>query len=201
MSSQLFDNAVSNLMRLPGIGRSSAMRHALFIMRQDKQTAQNIAEAILTLSRDVKRCNVCHDISDTDTCAICSDTRRDHSTICVVADIEDVMALERSAAYRGVYHVLGGVISPMNGVAPPDLFIAHLIERVKHDNGTIREIIFALPSTMEGDTTAFYITRQLEPYRDRVTLTTIARGISVGEELQYTDDLTLTRALEGRREI
>lgn len=195
MASILLDNAVSQFSRLPGIGRKTALRLVLHMLRQETEDVQQFADALTILKRDVKYCRECHNISDTDLCPICSDTSRDHSLICVVENIQDVLAIEHTQQYRGVYHVLGGIISPMDGIGPSDIEIDSLVERIK--SGTIKEVIFALASTMEGDTTNFYISRRLQPYSD-VKLSVIARGISVGDELQYTDEVTLGRSILNR---
>ena len=180
---------------MPGIGRKTALRLVLHLMRQDEGDVLSFSEAIATMKREVKYCKTCHNISDSETCPICSDARRDASTICVVENIQDVMAVENTQQYNGLYHVLGGVISPMDGVGPANLEIDSLVERVAR--GGIKEVILALSSTMEGDTTNFYIFRKLAPYTD-VKLSIIARGISVGDELEYTDEVTLGRSILNR---
>lgn len=192
--SMLLEKAVSEFSKLPGIGRKTAMRLVLHLLRQDTPTVEAFGNAMITLKHEVKYCNVCHNISDTETCQICANPQRDASTICVVENIRDVMAVESTQQFRGLYHVLGGVISPMDGVGPGDLQIAGLIERVS--NGGINEVILALSSTMEGDTTNFYIYRKLE--KTGVKLTVIARGISIGDELEYTDEVTLGRSIVNR---
>lgn len=170
------------------------MRLVLHLLRQDLQTVEAFGNAVIKLKREVKYCKVCHNISDTDVCQICSNPSRDASTVCVVENIRDVMAVENTQQYKGLYHVLGGVISPMDGVGPSDLQIDSLVDRVK--SGTVKEVILALSSTMEGDTTNFYIFRKLAPYD--VKLTMIARGISIGDELEYTDEVTLGRSIVNR---
>ncbi len=192
--SKLLDKAVSELSRLPGIGKKTAFRLALFLLRQNESDVDAFTDAISRMRKEVKYCKVCHNISDTDVCPICADSNRDASTICVVENVQDVMAVENTQQYHGLYHVLGGIISPMDGVGPDSLEIDSLVERVA--KGDVREVILALSSTMEGDTTAFYISRKLAPYD--VTLSAIARGISVGNELEYTDEVTLGRSILNR---
>ena len=196
--SQLLEQAVQEFAKLPGIGRKTALRLVLHLLRQDTDEVAHFADTVAKMRREVKRCRVCHNISDSDTCPICSDPRRDTSTICVVENIQDVMAIENTQQFTGLYHVLGGVISPMDGVGPADLEIDSLVERVK--SGDVKEVILALSSTMEGDTTGFYIFRRLAPYSD-VKLSIIARGISVGDELEYTDEVTLGRSILNRTEF
>lgn len=195
--SVLLEKAVGEFAKLPGIGRKTAMRLVLHLLRQETPTVEAFGNAITTLKHEVKYCKVCHNISDTDVCRICSDMRRDASTVCVVETIRDVMAVENTQQYKGLYHVLGGVISPMDGIGPSDLQIDNLVERVK--KGGVKEVILALSSTMEGDTTNFYIFRKLAPYD--VKLTMIARGISIGDELEYTDEVTLGRSIVNRTEF
>lgn len=193
--SQLLEKAVQEFSKLPGIGRKTALRLVLHLLRQDADSVAQFADAVGRLKQEVKYCRVCHNISDSDTCPICSDLRRDVTTVCVVENIQDVMAVENTQQYHGLYHVLGGVISPMDGIGPSDLEIGSLVERVK--SGGVKEVILALSSTMEGDTTNFYIFRKLAPFTD-VKLTIIARGISVGDELEYTDEVTLGRSILNR---
>ena len=193
--SQLLERAVQEFSRLPGIGRKTALRLVLFLLRQDTDDVLRFAEAISTMKREVKHCHVCHNISDADTCPICADPRRDTKTVCVVENIQDVLAIENTQQYHGLYHVLGGVISPMDGVGPGDLEIESLVSRV--GEGHVNEVILALSPTMEGDTTNFYIFRKLASYTD-VRITIIARGISVGNELEYTDEVTLGRSIVNR---
>ena len=183
--------------KLPGIGRKTALRLVLNMLRRSEEEVEEFAGAVSRLRKDVKYCRVCHNISDTDVCPICSDTRRDASTICVVENIRDVMAVENTQQYSGLYHVLGGIISPMDGIGPSDIEIDSLVKRVA--DGGVREVILALSSTMEGDTTNFYISRKLAPYD--VELSVIARGISVGDELEYTDEVTLGRAIINRTKM
>ena len=192
--SALLERAVKEFTKLPGIGRKTATRLVLYLLRKREDEVADFSDAIITLKREAKYCTECHSISDTDICPICANPMRDHSTICVVENIQDVMAVENTMQYRGVYHVLGGVISPMDGVSPGDLHIESLINRVA--TGKVKEIILALSSTMEGDTTNFYIYRKLQQYD--VKLSVIARGISVGDELEYADEVTLGSSIKNR---
>lgn len=192
--SQLLEKAVSEFSRLPGIGRKTALRLVLHLLRQPTEDVEQFASAVTRMKQEVKYCRVCHNISDTDVCPICNDHRRDASVICVVENIQDVMAIENTQQYHGLYHVLGGIISPMDGIGPSDIEIASLVERV--EAGGIHEVILALSSTMEGDTTNFYISRKLEGTDVRLSI--IARGISVGNELEYTDEVTLGRSILNR---
>lgn len=192
--SMLLEKAVGEFAKLPGVGRKTAMRLVLHLLRQDTAVVEAFGNAMITLKHEVKYCKVCHNISDTETCRICSNPARDASTICVVESIRDVMAVEATQRYRGLYHVLGGVISPMDGIGPSDLQIESLVERVK--GGEVKEVILALSSTMEGDTTNFYISRKLDGMD--VKLSVIARGISIGDELEYTDEVTLGRSIINR---
>ena len=196
MASKLLDNAVSQFSRLPGIGSKTALRLVLHLLRQEEEEVKCFADALVALRQGVKYCKVCYNISDTELCPICSDINRDTSLICVVENIQDVMAIEHTQQYRGLYHVLGGVISPMDGIGPGDVRIEELIDRISN-NGNIKEIIFALASTMEGDTTNFYISRRLKQFPN-LKLSVIARGINVGDELQYTDEVTLGRSILNR---
>lgn len=193
--SVLLEKAVGEFCKLPGIGRKTALRLVLHLLRQPVSDAESFSSAVLHVRKDIKYCRVCHNISDEDMCPICSDPRRDRSIICVVENIQDVMAIENTQQYNGLYHVLGGVISPMDGIGPGDLEIASLVQRVK-DDPEVREVILALSSTMEGDTTNFYIHRQLGPLHVKVTM--ISRGISVGNDLEYTDEVTLGRSIVNR---
>ncbi|MBQ2126969.1 MAG: recombination protein RecR [Bacteroidaceae bacterium] len=193
--SALLERAVKEFSKLPGIGRKTATRLVLHLLRKKEDEVESFSSAIITLKREAKYCKECHSISDTDICPICANPLRDHSLICVVENIQDVMAVENTMQFRGVYHVLGGVISPMDGVSPGDLHINSLIERVA--TGEVKEIILALSSTMEGDTTNFYIYRKLQQYD--VKLSVIARGISIGDELEYTDEVTLGSSIINRR--
>ena len=189
------EKAVQEFAKLPGIGRKTALRLVLNLLRREEDEVLQFTETIAHMRQEVKHCRVCHNISDNEVCPICSDPRRDTTTICVVENIQDVMAVENTQQYQGLYHVLGGVISPMDGVGPADLEIDSLVERVRQ--GEVKEVILALSSTMEGDTTNFYIFRKLAPYTE-VKLTIIARGISVGDELEYTDEVTLGRSILNR---
>lgn len=192
--SVLLEKAVSEFAKLPGIGRKTAMRLVLHLLRQETASVESLGQALVTLKHEVKYCRVCHNISDTELCQICSSPSRDASQVCVVENIRDVMAVENTQQYRGLYHVLGGVISPMDGVGPGDLQIDSLVKRV--EAGGIDEVILALSSTMEGDTTNFYIYRKLA--HTEVKLTVIARGIPVGDELEYADEVTLGRSIMAR---
>lgn len=194
-SSILLENAVEALSKLPGVGRKTALRLALHLLNEEASETEMIAEALLKMRRNIMLCERCHNISDTKVCSICSNPRRDENTLCVVADMRDVLAIEQTASYNGLYHVLGGVISPIEGVGPNDLSIADLVDRVHRED--IREIILALPATIEGDTTNFYIYRQLGDFTGKVTV--IAKGIAVGDTLEYVDEITLGRAIQNRR--
>lgn len=193
-SSKLLENAVYEMSQLPGIGKRTALRLVLHLLKQPETQTQNLSNALSKLREEVNFCKNCYNISDVELCEICANPKRDAATICVVEDIRDVMAIENTSQYRGLYHVLGGKISPMEGVGPQDLNIAPLIEKVK--GGGVGELIFALSSTMEGDTTNFYIYKQLEGVE--VKTSTIARGISVGDELEYADEVTLGRSILNR---
>ena len=193
--SELLEKAVQEFSKLPGIGRKTALRLVLNLLRREEDEVLQFTETIARMRQEVKHCSVCHNISDSEVCPICSDPRRDTTIICVVENIQDVMAVENTQQYQGLYHVLGGVISPMDGVGPADLEIESLVERVRQ--GGVKEVILALSSTMEGDTTNFYIFRKLAPFTE-VKLTIIARGISVGDELEYTDEVTLGRSIMNR---
>jgi recombination protein RecR len=190
----LLEKAIDEFSKLPGIGRKTATRLVLHLLRQDLEAVDVFGNAIVTLKHHVKYCTVCHNISDTEICQICANPGRDASTICVVESIRDVMAVEATGQFHGLYHVLGGVISPMDGVGPSDLQIDSLVRRVLEKN--IKEIILALSSTMEGDTTSFYIYRKLEKHT--VKLSMIARGIAIGDELEYADEITLGRSIVNR---
>lgn len=192
--SQLLERAVEAFSQLPGVGRKTALRLVLHLLRQSTEDVDSFADAVIRVKHDVKYCKVCHNISDNEVCSICSDPRRDSSVVCVVENIQDVMAIENTQQFHGLYHVLGGIISPMDGIGPHDLEIESLVERVEED--TVKEIILALASTMEGDTTNFYISRKLKD--TGVKLSVIARGISVGDELEYTDEVTLGRSILNR---
>ncbi len=192
--SQLLEKAVSEFAKLPGIGRKTALRLVLHLLRQETDDVEHFAEALTRMRHEVKHCRVCHNISDSELCPICANPQRDSSTICVVENIRDVMAIENTAQYNGLYHVLGGVISPMDGIGPSDLEINSLVSRVAE--GGVKEVILALSPTMEGDTTNFYIFRKLAAYD--VKLSVIARGIAVGDELEYADEVTLGRSILNR---
>ena len=189
--SLLLDRAVGEFAKLPGIGRKTALRLVLHLLKQSTEDVEAFADALTTMKHDVKYCSVCHNISDTDICPICSDHRRDSSQICVVENIRDVMAIENTMQYHGLYHVLGGIISPLDGVGPSNIEIASLVERVAA--GGVTEVILALSPTLEGDTTNFFISKKLRQYH--VNITVIARGISVGNELEYADEVTLGRSI------
>jgi len=192
--SKLLENAVNEFASLPGIGRKTAFRLVMNLLRRDSEEVKRFGESIVRLHREIHYCKVCHNISDSEICTICSDDKRDRSMICVVENIQDVMAIENTRQYKGVYHVLGGIISPVDGIGPADLKIDSLEEKVKA--GGIAEIILALSTTMEGDTTNFYLFRRLNKYN--VYLTTLARGVAIGDELEYTDEITLGRAINNR---
>ena len=192
--SRLLESAVQEFSRLPGIGRKTALRLVLHLLRQDSSDVERFAQAVSTMKREVRFCKCCHNISDDELCPICSDQRRDASTVCVVENVQDVMAIENTQQFHGLYHVLSGIISPMDGIGPSDLEIASLVDRVA--GGGVKEVILALSPTMEGDTTNFYLFRKLAPYD--VTVSVIARGVSVGGELEYTDEVTLGRSILNR---
>ena len=190
-SSKLLENAVREMALLPGIGKRTALRLVLHLLKQPVDQTKFLSEALTTMRENVKFCLSCHNISDVDLCEICSNNSRDHQIICVVEDIRDVMAIENTRQFRGIYHVLGGKISPIDGVGPSQLNISTLVEKVKM--GKVQELIFALSSTMEGDTTNFYIYKQIQDCQ--IITSTIARGISVGDELEYADEVTLGRSI------
>ncbi|MFA6643886.1 MAG: recombination mediator RecR [Bacteroidales bacterium] len=192
--STLLENAVNEFAKLPGIGKKSALRLVLHLLRQDEEKVVTFADTILKLRQKIKYCAICHNISDIDICEICSDKSRSNSLICVVENVKEVMAIEKTDQFRGLYHVLGGIISPIDGIGPSDLEIASLEERVK--SGEIKEVILALSATMEGDTTNFYIYRKLQPYNIKVSI--IARGVSIGDEIEYADEVTLGRSILNR---
>lgn len=193
-ASSLLENAVGEFAKLPGIGRKTALRLVLYMLRQDESFAVSLGEALIKLRREVRYCNVCHNISESEVCAVCGNASRDHSVICVVENVKDVMSIENTGRHNGVYHVLGGLISPMDGIGPQDVEIDSLVQRV--EQGGVKEVILALSATMEGDTTAFYIFRRLSGLNVKVTV--IARGVQVGNELEYTDELTLGRSIMNR---
>ena len=190
----MLEKAVAEFAKLPGIGRKTALRLVLHMLRQEQQDVESFTSAINRLKQEVKYCRICHNVSDTDICPICADPKRDASTVCVVENIQDVMAIENTQQYHGLYHVLGGIISPMDGIGPGDIEIDSLVERVSA--GGINEVILALSSTMEGDTTNFYIFRKLADADVKISV--IARGISVGDEIEYTDEVTLGRSILNR---
>lgn len=192
--SVLLENAVNELASLPGVGRKTALRLALHILRRNEEYIDNFASALVTLRHNVKYCKVCHNICDDDICSICSNPSRDHSMVCVVENVKEVMAIENTGQFKGVYHVLGGIISPMDGIGPSDLNIDSLVERVA--SGEVKEVLLALSTTMEGDTTNFFIYRKLSAYDVRVTV--IARGVSIGDEIEYADEITLGRSIVNR---
>ena len=190
-SSKLLENAVYEVSQLPGIGKRTALRLVLHLLRQDHDQTTRLANALISLRNEIKFCSSCHNISDVTLCEICANPMRDKSVICVVEDIRDVMAIENTGQFRGLYHVLGGKISPMDGIGPSDLFIDSLVGKVRHEE--VKELIFALSSTMEGDTTNFYIYKQIEG--TGIKTSTIARGVAVGDELEYADEVTLGRSI------
>jgi len=192
--SKALENAVNHFASLPGIGRKTAFRLVMSLLRKEKEEVIRFGESIATLHDDIMRCKICNNISDSDICNICSDDKRDKSLICVVENIQDVIAIENTRQFRGVYHVLGGIISPIEGIKPSDLNINSLEEKAM--SGNVNEIIFALSATMEGDTTNFYLYKRLNKYN--VTLTALARGVAIGDELEYTDEITLGRAINNR---
>ncbi len=193
-SSKLLENAVNEVSRLPGIGKRTALRLVLHLLKQPSDHTKFLTEALVKLRNEVKTCKKCHNISDSILCDICSNPNRKEEIVCVVEDIRDVMAIENTGQFRGLYHVLGGKISPIEGIGPQNLNIESLVEKVK--SGEVKELIFALSSTMEGDTTNFYIYKQIEEFN--VTTSTIARGIAVGDELEYADEVTLGRSIQNR---
>ncbi len=197
LPSTLLENAVHEFSKLPGIGRKTALRLALHLLKQNEQEVELFGNAMIRLRKEIVYCRVCYNISDTDVCSICSNPSRDAQTVCVVENIRDVMSIENTQQYKGLYHVLGGIISPMEGIGPSDLQIDSLIERVK--SGNVREVILALSATMEGDTTNFYIYRKLEPFNIKVSA--IARGVAVGDELEYADEVTLGRSILNRMDF
>jgi recombination protein RecR len=193
LPSKLLDTAVSEFARLPGVGRKTALRYVLHLLRNEKETAMGLANSILKMKEQIRFCSECYNVSDTEVCSICNNQSRDRRVICVVQDVRDVMAIENTGSFKGVYHVLGGLISPMEGIGPADLFIDVLLRRVGEG---AEEVILALSATTEGDTTSFYLARKLQPLS--VTISTLARGVPVGDELEYTDEVTLGRSLQNR---
>ncbi|GAB3236277.1 recombination mediator RecR [Hymenobacter seoulensis] len=196
--SKLIENAVGELSKLPGVGKKTALRLALHLLKAEADTTATLAEALAKMRFEIRYCDTCHNISDTPVCSICANQLRDQSTVCVVSDIRDVIAIENTAQYQGMYHVLGGVISPIEGIGPSDLTIDSLVERVTKDGSEIREVILAISPTMEGDTTAFYLSRKLRDLPE-LNVSTIARGIPMGGELEYADEITLGRSIVERQ--
>ena len=194
--SKLIEDAVKEVAKLPGIGKKTALRLVLHLVKENENKTTALTEALNRMRQNIQFCKTCHNISDEEECSICKSHRRDKSVLCIVEETNDVMAIENTSQFTGVYHVLGGIISPMNGVGPADLKIDSLVNRVAQSQGAIKELILALSPTMEGDTTAFYINRRLKDYP--VKITTIARGVSVGGDLEYTDEITLGRSISGR---
>ena len=198
----LLENAVNQVASLPGVGRKTALRHVLHLLRQSETDVDAFTSAIARLKKEVRYCRICHNISDQDICPICQSHKRDHQTICVVENIQDVMSIENTGQYTGIYHVLGGIISPMDGIGPKDIEVDSLMERILPEH--IQEVILALPTTMEGDTTNFYIYRRLcnmlesQHNPDMVKITQLARGVAIGNELEYTDEITLGRSIVNR---
>jgi recombination protein RecR len=193
-SSKLLEEAVNELSRLPGIGRKTALRMALHLLKQEVAEVERLGNSLINMRKNIKFCKECFNISDGEVCEICSNPKRDFSTICIVEDIRDVMAIENTAQYKGVYHILGGIISPMDGIGPNDLNISPLVEKAKSKK--VKEIIMALPTTIEGDTTNFYIYKQIKHIE--IKLSVIARGISIGDDLEYADEITLGRSIINR---
>ena len=192
--SKLVEEAVNEFSKLPGIGKRTALRLVLHLLRQEESQSKHLGNALIKMRCEILFCDSCHNISDSETCFICSDENRDHSIICVVEDVRDMLAIEQTNQYRGIYHILGGVISPMNAIGPKDLNIDSLIEKV--NGGIVKEIIMALRTTMEGDTTNFYIYKKIN--ESNVVISTIARGVAIGDELEYTDEITLGRSIINR---
>ena len=197
LPSKILEQAVEQLSSLPGVGKRSALRYALYLMKADEAAVRDFSESVLRLKTDLHHCRYCHNVSDTEVCPICSSEKRQKGLVCVVENIQDVMALENTQQYRGLYHVLGGVISPIDGIGVQDIEIASLLRRVEQGvPAPVEEVILALPTTMEGDTTGFYISRQLRPLG--VKITTLARGVAVGDSLEYADEITLGRSIMNR---
>nr|WKN38383.1 recombination mediator RecR [Tunicatimonas sp. TK19036] len=195
--SKLIEDAVNEISKLPGIGKKSALRLALHLLKQDEDRTQSLANALVELRTKTQYCQICHNIADAPVCAICKNHQRDRSIICVVETATDLIAIENTSQYRGLYHVLGGVISPLEGVSPSDLTLEGLLHRVGEEKSEVSEVLLALSSTMEGDTTAFFITKKLKPFD--VKITSIARGVPIGSELEYTDEITLGRSIVSRK--
>jgi recombination protein RecR len=192
--SKLVEQAVNELSRLPGIGKKTALRLALHLLKESESDVEMLGNALIKMRAGIMYCSVCHNISDTETCRICSDNRRDPSTVCVVQDTRDVLAIENTQQYQGMYHVLGGVISPIEGIGPGDLTIESLVSKI--ESGLFKEVIMALPATIEGDTTNFYIFKKIKQYE--LMVSTIARGVSIGNDLEFTDEVTLGRSILNR---
>ena len=190
-SSKLLESAVNELAKLPGVGRKTALRLALHLLKQDQGAVEMLSRSIVRMKEDIKHCSGCHNISDSDICEICSSGKRDRKILCVVQDIRDIMAIENTGQYSGLYHVLGGILSPMEGIGPNDLNIVSLEKRIREDE--IKEIILALPTTVEGDTTNYYLFRKLKDAS--VLITTLARGVSIGDDIEYADEITLGRSI------
>jgi len=190
-SSKLLEEAVEEFASLPGIGRKTALRLVLYLLKQDNEIVERFGNTVLKMKKEIRHCSVCHNISDTEMCTICSDNYRDHTTVCVVENIRDVMSIENTQQYSGIYHVLGGIISPIDGIGPADLTIDSLVEKAA--NNSIREVILALSTTMEGDTTNFYIYKKLKD--TPINVTTLARGVAIGDDLEYADEVTLGRSI------
>ncbi len=197
LPSKILEQAVEQLSTLPGVGKRSALRYALHLMREDELKVRDLSESLLRLKTDLHRCRYCHNVSDTEVCPVCSSEKRQRGIVCVVENVQDVMAVENTQQYRGLYHVLGGVISPIDGISPSDLQIASLVERVRTGvPDKVEEVVLALPTTMEGDTTNYYINKLLQPLGVKVT--TLARGVAVGDSLEYADEITLGRSIAHR---
>lgn len=192
--SRLVEEAVNEFAKLPGVGRKTALRFVLHLLRKDTGEVEKFGQTFIRLKQELKHCSTCHNISEREVCDICANSRRDAGLVCVVEDVRDVMAIENTQQYNGVYHVLGGIISPMDGIGPGDLSIDHLVQRAA--SGSIREVIMALSTTMEGDTTNFYIYKRLKDFS--ISVSTIARGIAIGDELEYADEVTLGRSIVNR---
>jgi recombination protein RecR len=195
--SKLVEDAVNEIAKLPGIGKKSALRIALHLLKQEEERTQSLGNALVNLRTKTQYCQRCHNIADAPICSVCNNRNRDHSIICVVESTTDLIAIENTSQYRGVYHVLGGVISPIEGISPSDIAIDLLLSRVSDPKSEVKEILLALSATMEGDTTSFFLTKKLKPYNLKIT--TIARGVPIGSELEYADEITLGRSILGRK--
>ncbi len=196
-TSLILENAVKELAKLPGVGQRTALRFALHLLKQDENHTLQLAKSLIDLVSEIKHCKICNNLSDTEVCSICANEQRQKDTICVVENIREVMAIEATNQYRGLYHVLGGVISPIEGIGVGDISIEQLVKRVEKEE--IKEIILALPTTMEGDTTSFYINKLLEPYK--IKISAIARGVAIGDKIEYADEQTLARSILNRRDF